>query len=140
MGVFDAFQIPYSALEREHEALISDAAGAGAGTIIRGGVARGVPETLPATYARLPESMRARLERATEERKVRWQAAEAELSGLLDGMTRMEFLLRYTLSHPAMHTTIVGTANPAHLADNVAAAQKGPLPADVYDEARRRLG
>jgi aryl-alcohol dehydrogenase-like predicted oxidoreductase len=140
MGVFDAFQIPYSALEREHEDLVSSAARAGAGTIIRGGVARGVPETLPATYARLPESMRTRLERATEERKARWQAAETELRGLLDGMTRMEFLLRFTLSHPAMHTTIVGTANPAHLADNVAAARKGPLPADLYDEARRRLG
>jgi aryl-alcohol dehydrogenase-like predicted oxidoreductase len=140
MGVFDAFQIPYSALEREHEALVSDAADAGAGTIIRGGVARGVPESLPASYARLPESMRARLERATEERKARWQTAETELQGLLDGMSRMEFLLRFTLSHPGMHTTIVGTANPTHLADNVAAARKGPLPAELYDEARRRLG
>lgn len=140
MGVFDAFQIPYSALEREHEDLVSEAAGAGAGTIIRGGVARGVPETIPASYARLPESMRIRLEQATEERKVRWQAAEDELRDLLDGMDRMEFLLRFTLSHPDMHTTIVGTANPAHLADNVAAAGKGPLPGDLYAEARRRLG
>ena len=43
MGVFDAFQIPYSALEREHEDAIRDAAVAGSGTIIRGGVARGAP-------------------------------------------------------------------------------------------------
>ena len=42
MGVFDAFQIPYSLLEREHEQLITDAANAGSGTIIRGGVARGI--------------------------------------------------------------------------------------------------
>ena len=41
MGVFDAFQIPYSALERDHEGAIHDAAVAGSGTIIRGGVARG---------------------------------------------------------------------------------------------------
>jgi aryl-alcohol dehydrogenase-like predicted oxidoreductase len=80
------------------------------------------------------------MERATEERKARWKAAEAELDDLLDGMPRMEFLLRFTLSHPDMHTTIVGTANLDHLAANVAAAGKGPLPADVYDEARRRLG
>ena len=139
MGVFDAFQIPYSALERDHEELVSQAAGAGAGTIIRGGVARGVPETLPATYARLPESMRTRLERANEERRARWEAAETELRDLLGDMTRMEFLLRFTLSHPAMHTTIVGTANPGHLADNVTAARKGPLPPELYDEARRRL-
>jgi aryl-alcohol dehydrogenase-like predicted oxidoreductase len=54
-------------------------------------------------------------------------------------MSRMEFMLRFTLSHPDMHTTIVGTANPQHLADNVAAASKGPLLPDVYEAARQRL-
>src|SRR5947208_10271605 len=43
MGVFDAFQIPYSALQREHEEVIARAAAAGAGIIIRGGAARGTP-------------------------------------------------------------------------------------------------
>src|SRR5262245_34863020 len=42
-GVFDVFQIPDSALERQHENLITKAAEAGAGIIIRGGVARGEP-------------------------------------------------------------------------------------------------
>jgi aryl-alcohol dehydrogenase-like predicted oxidoreductase len=51
----------------------------------------------------------------------------------------MEFMLRFTLSHPDMHTTIVGTANPQHLATNVAAAEKGPLPADLYEAAKERL-
>ena len=41
MGVFDVFQIPYSAVQRDHEALITQAADAGAGTLIRGGAARG---------------------------------------------------------------------------------------------------
>jgi len=63
----------------------------------------------------------------------------AGLDDLLDGMTRMEFMLRFTISHPDMHTTIVGTAKPAHLADNLAAATKGPLPGEVYEEAKRRL-
>ena len=36
MGIFDAFQIPYSALQREHEEVITQAAHAGAGIIIRG--------------------------------------------------------------------------------------------------------
>jgi aryl-alcohol dehydrogenase-like predicted oxidoreductase len=45
MGVFDAFQIPYSALERNHESVIGDAARSGAGIIVRGGVARGLPVT-----------------------------------------------------------------------------------------------
>jgi len=43
MGVFDAFQIPYSALQREHEDVIARASASGAGIIIRGGVARGAP-------------------------------------------------------------------------------------------------
>jgi aryl-alcohol dehydrogenase-like predicted oxidoreductase len=37
MGVFDVFQIPYSAVQRDHEELITEAADAGAGTFIRGG-------------------------------------------------------------------------------------------------------
>ena len=43
-GVFDAFQIPYSALERDHEGWISKSAEAGVGIIIRRGVARGEPD------------------------------------------------------------------------------------------------
>src|SRR5262245_23349251 len=43
MGVFDVFQIPYSAVEREHEALIAAAARAGAGIVVRGGAAKGAP-------------------------------------------------------------------------------------------------
>jgi aryl-alcohol dehydrogenase-like predicted oxidoreductase len=133
MGVFDAFQIPYSALEREHETSISDAAGAGAGTIIRGGVARGAPEKPADTFAQYPERMREALER----RRDRW--SEADLDDLLDGMSRMEFMLRFTLTHPEMHTTIVGTSNLDHLAANVEAAAKGPLPRDQYDAATERL-
>ena len=132
MGVFDAFQIPYSAVEREHEAAISAAEQAGAGTIIRGGVARGAPDESKdlGTY---PEFRRGMMEKRRDD----WNASG--MDALLGGISRMEFMLRYTLSHPHMHTTIVGTMNPAHLADNLAAAQKGPLPDDLYQEARRRL-
>ncbi len=133
MGVFDAFQIPYSALEREHEAAIGDAAAAGAGTIIRGGVARGIPVSAAETLERLPERFR----QAYARRRDLWD--EARLDEVADGMPRMEFMLRFTISHPGMTTTIVGTANPQHLADNVAAAKKGPLPADQVAEAKRRL-
>src|SRR6202012_921806 len=41
MGVFEVFQIPYSAVQRDHEDLITAAAGTGAGTLIRGGAALG---------------------------------------------------------------------------------------------------
>jgi aryl-alcohol dehydrogenase-like predicted oxidoreductase len=61
------------------------------------------------------------------------------MSGILPGMSNMEFVLRFTLSHPGLSTTIVGTSNPAHLAGNIAIAGKGPLPADLYEEAKKRL-
>ncbi len=136
MDVFDAFQIPYSALEREHEQVITDAASAGSGTIIRGGVARGQPDKMPAV-ADLPAPWAETMQQMAQARRDRWEAAD--LDDLLDGATRSEFTLRFTLSHPEMHTTIVGTANPDHLAANVAAAAKGALPDDVYEEAKRRL-
>ena len=67
----------------------------------------------------------------------RWEAAS--LDDLAEGLGRMAFTLRFTLSHPDLHTTIVGTTNPDHLAQNVEAARAGPLPDDVYEEAKRRL-
>ena len=65
--------------------------------------------------------------------------AEVSLDDLLDGMTPMEFILRFTFTHPDLDTNIVGTINPAHLQHNVDALRKGPLPADVYAEAKRRF-
>ena len=122
MGIFDVFQVPYSAVEREHEDAISRAAEAGAGIVIRGGAAKGAPST----------------EKQTGLQWDRWQ--RAQLDDLLDGMTSVEFVLRFTFSHPHLQTTIVGTVNPAHLQANLVALEKGPLPSDVYVEAKRRLG
>lgn len=121
-GVFDVFQIPYSALERQHEEAITKAAAAGAGTIIRGGVARGEPGEGLGNQDRWAAFEKANLDELREE-----------------GESRTAFLLRFTLSHPAMSTTIVGTLIPKHLEENIAIAEKGPLPAQVYAEAKRRL-
>jgi aryl-alcohol dehydrogenase-like predicted oxidoreductase len=64
---------------------------------------------------------------------------KAGLEDLLDGMSPTQFILRYTLSHPSLSTTIVGTTSVAHLEENVQTALAGPLPADVLAEANRRL-
>lgn len=122
MGVFDLFQIPYSALSREHEDWITRAAKAGAGIVIRGGVAKGEPGEGGGRAGTWDNFIRADLDGLREE-----------------GETPTSFMLRFTLSHPDLHTTIVGTLNPGHLSDNVLAAQKGPLPSDTYEEAKRRL-
>ncbi|TAK80485.1 MAG: aldo/keto reductase, partial [Dehalococcoidia bacterium] len=128
LGVFDAFQVPYSALQREHEAVIAKASAAGAGIIIRGGVARGAPSDWQREYYMLPR----------ETMQDRWEVSGLD-ELLAEGMTRMEFMLRFTLSNPDLDTTIVGTKNVEHLAANVQAALAGPLPSDVVDEAKRRL-
>ena len=57
----------------------------------------------------------------------------------LEDMTATEFMLRFTITSPDRHTTIVGTLNPAHLQENLASVLKGPLPASMYDEAKHRL-
>ena len=122
MGAFDTFQIPYSALEREHEDVISEAARMGAGVIVRGGAARGVPSD-------------------DRQQGARWDLwRQAGLDGLLEeGMGRMEFILRFTFTHPDLHTNIVGTSNPEHLRENLDALAKGPLSSELYEEAKRRL-
>jgi aryl-alcohol dehydrogenase-like predicted oxidoreductase len=128
MGVFDAFQVPYSCLQRDHEDALAHASSAGAGVVIRGGVARGAPSDWQnRPYGMVP----------TETMRDRWE--EAKLDDLLDGSHRMEFMLRFTLSNPDLDTTIVGTASIDHVKANVAAAAKGPLPDDVVAEAKRRL-
>ncbi|HEY6276804.1 MAG TPA: aldo/keto reductase [Streptosporangiaceae bacterium] len=130
MGVFDVFQIPYSAVQREHEQLITAAAEAGAGILIRGGAARGGPAG-DKNWQRGPIGL------AEGEGQRRWDSAA--LDDLLAGLSPIEFMLRFTLSHPDLSSTIVGTSNPAHLRSNLAIAEQGPLPADLYTEARKRL-
>jgi aryl-alcohol dehydrogenase-like predicted oxidoreductase len=121
MGIFDVFQIPYSAVEREHEAAIASAAQKGAGIVIRGGAAKGAPT----------EGKQAGLQWE------RWR--RAHLDDLLDGMTPMEFILRFTFTNPDLDTTIVGTINPAHLQTNLDILEQGPLPPDLYEEAKQHL-
>ena len=122
LGVFDTFQVPYSCLAPEHHDWITRAAETGAGIILRGGIAQGGPEAEIQRPALNDIWTRARLDEV-----------------LPEGMKRAELILRYTLSHPHCHTTIVGTCNPEHLAENLAAAARGPLPADLYAEIRSRI-
>src|SRR5262245_38684833 len=128
MSAFDVFQIPYSALQRDHEEVITEASDAGIGIVVRGGIARGTPEDWQGRrYTMVPN----------ETLLGYWE--QARLDELRDGMSRTAFMLRFTLSNPSLDTTIVGTVNLEHLQDNVAAAVMGPLPDDVVAEAKRRL-
>ena len=121
-GVFDVMQIPYSALERDHEDWITRAGEAGVGIVIRGGVAQGEPGSGRGSADRWAVFERGGLDELRE-----------------SGESRSAFVLRYTLSHPHAHTIIVGTTRPEHLQENVAAVLRGPLPEDTLAEAKRRL-
>ena len=89
--------------------------------VIRGGAAKGAPS-------------------ADKQAGLQWERwQQVQLDDLLAGMTPMEFILRFTFTHPDMDTNIVGTINPAHLQDNLNALRHGPLPPDVYAEAKHRL-
>ena len=121
-GVFDAMQIPYSALERDHEDWITRAAEEGVGIILRGGVAKGEP----AAGTGSPDVWR--------------KYDEARLDELrAEGESRSAFMQRFTLTHPDTHTIITGTTNPDHLGENVQAVLKGPLSDEVYVEVKRRM-
>ena len=122
LGVFDTFQLSYSCLAPEQDDVIAAAAEAGAGIILRGGVAHGGPD--------------AEIQRPT----VNDVWSRAHLAELLPpGMKPAELILRYTLSHPHCHTTIVGTSNLDHLAENVTAATRGSLPENLVAEIRSRV-
>ncbi|HEV3382600.1 MAG TPA: aldo/keto reductase [Trebonia sp.] len=132
MDVFDVFQIPYSAVQRDHEDLITEAVDHGAGTLIRGGAARGAPSE-EKNWSTGP------LTQAAGVGQRNWEAGGLDDLLRQSGLSKMEFTLRFTLSHPGLSSTIVGTSSPAHLLGNIKVAEQGPLPADVYEEAKLRL-
>jgi aryl-alcohol dehydrogenase-like predicted oxidoreductase len=102
---------------------ITEASGRDVGVIIRGGVAKGAPRPDRPRFRNVWEA---------------WEAAKLD-ELLEDGQSRVEFVLRFTLGHPGLSTIIVGTASVDHLRDNVTRALQGPLPEDVYREAKQRL-
>lgn len=114
-GVFDSMQVVFGGLVRTCETAIGAAADKGIGIIVRGALKRYFPN-----YDALYD--------------------QAGLDALCEsGEDRNAFLLRYAITTPGVSTVIVGTKNPEHLMANVAAAQRGNLPFDVYAEAQKKL-
>lgn len=120
--VFDTFQIPYSCLQPEHADAVTRAGESGAGVIIRGGIAKGGPDTAEARREWVDLWRAARLE---------------ELIG--DEDETGDLILRYTIHHPQCDTVIVGTMDTEHLAQNVRAVERGPLPDELFEEIEKRI-
>ena len=131
MDVFDAFQIPYSAVQRDHEDLIAEAAGQGAGMLIRGGAARGAASeeknwrTGPLTQAAGPRP--------------------AELGDLGDrGPARRRAWPRWSSSCASPSATPAcrprsSAPQPGAPSQQHRDSGEGPAPADLYEEAKKRL-
>ena len=124
LGVFDAFQIPYSLLEPEHGSMIERAADRGAATIVRGATGRGV-----LAGSRQP--------RAADTLAARWE--RADLCALLGDESPSTFALRWALANPAVDCFIVGTARPAHVLANRDAVLRGPLDLDTVRQAQTHV-
>jgi aryl-alcohol dehydrogenase-like predicted oxidoreductase len=120
LGVFETFQIQYSALDRSLETCLPTINATGAGVIVRGGTARAA--------------------------RAKWEVdsphaspTNLALDDLLDGDNLQGFLLRFVMTRTEVSTVIVGTASPEHVRENAKAAARGGLAEDVYAEAQRRL-
>ena len=126
MSNFDTFPIPYSAMEPEHEEVIRRAAEKGIGTIIRGGVALGTPDLEDAAKRQTGVKV-----------KNRWETAD--LGSLAPEIDPMEMMLRFTASHPHIHSIIAGTQNLEHIANNISTIQKGGLDGDLVRQIKDRV-
>lgn len=125
---FSVVQVPYSPLQRNNEDAIAALRRSGKAVVCRGVTGRGAPGK---NWATRP------IGTADGEARDIWE--KAKLDELLDGMTRIEFMIRYVLSNDNVDTAIVATTNEAHLVTNIEYANKGPLDAKRLEEARRRL-
>ena len=130
--VFDAFMLPYSLFQRQHEDWITKLSDGGVGTIIRSGAARGESDH---------EGSVAYLQGVLLRPETRWRYFESlDLDSLRGpGESRVAFVLRYCLGHPGIDTVINGTINMDELRENVRTAERGPLPQDIVDEVNRRV-
>ena len=125
---FSVVQVPYSALQRTNEDAIADLRAAGKVVVTRGVTGRGAPAK---GWATRPIG--------TAEGEVRDVWERAKLDELLDGMSGIEFMIRFALANPNIDVALVATTNHEHLLADIAYAAKGPLPQSTLEEAKRRL-
>ena len=128
MALLEVFQVPYSAVQRQHEDVVATLAADGKAVVARGVAARG---SAAKSWASTPIGMK------QGEAKTVWEAAG--IDEIIGSMSRMEFMLRFAASNPNINILLTGTVNVSHLEENVKSVTKGPLEPDLYREVRNRL-
>src|SRR4051812_7839466 len=111
---FSVVQVPYSALQRQNEDVIAALSRAGKAVVARGVTGRGAPAK---DWTTRP------IGTADGEVQQLWKSGR--LDELLDGMSRIEFMIRFVLSNDAVDLPLLATTNEAHLAANIKYAMKG---------------
>jgi aryl-alcohol dehydrogenase-like predicted oxidoreductase len=125
---FSVIQVPYSALQRQNEDVISALRRAGKAVVARGVTGRGAPAKAWATRP---------IGTADGEVQELWQ--RAKLDELLAGMSPTEFMIRFALSNDNVDVALVATTDDAHLVADVAYAARGPLDTELFQTACHRL-
>jgi aryl-alcohol dehydrogenase-like predicted oxidoreductase len=125
---FSVVQVPYSALQRQNEEVISALRRAGKAVVARGVTGRGAPAK---NWTTRP------IGTADGEVQQLWQ--RAGLEELLGDMSRVEFMIRFALSNENVDVALIATTDAAHLAADVEYAAKGPLAPELVETARQRL-
>lgn len=125
---FSMLQVPYSALQRQNEDAIAALKQAGKAVVARGVTGRGAPGKRWATRP---------IGTAAGEAQKLWE--RAGFDELLEGMSRIEFMIRFVLSNDNVDVALVATTDETHLKADVEYAAKGPLDPELYQAAKRRL-
>jgi len=124
---FDMVQVPYSAVQRHNEDVIAALKRSGKAIVVRGVTARGAPAKGWATRP---------IGTAPGQAQELWQ--KAKLDNLIDGMSPIEFMIRFVLANDDVDVALVATTDDAHLAADIDYACKGPLDAELVRAVRRR--
>lgn len=128
LDFIEVYQLPYSAIQRQHEDVANVLSSAGKAVVGRGTVARG---SAVKGWSAIPIGMQA------GKAKDIWEVAG--LDDLLGGMSRIEFMVRFALTSRSIDICLTGTSNREHLEQNVRAASLGPLSDEIYSSALERL-
>ncbi len=126
-GVFDVYQMEYSLFHPQHRQLMHEIADSGGAIVVRGAAGKGGPGPQRRYHSRPhypdPPDL--------------W--ALAGLDEVRGSMDPVEMILRYSISHRACQTAIVGTYQTEHIAKNAAAVEAGPLPEPLLAEIDRHM-
>ena len=125
---FQVIQVPYSALQRTNEELIAALRASGKAIVARGVTGRGAPAK---NWATRPIGL------GEDEARGLWESAG--LDALLQGMSRMEFMIRFAMANDDIDVALVATTDSAHLEADINYAAKGPIDAATFRAACDRL-